>query len=81
MSELPPIKFECPTCSATHERGFIDGVSLFRCLQCGHTGHGFHTDPEIDRAVYEDHVAANAWSRAHGIPETPLGVDPLSHGH
>lgn len=30
--------------------------------------------------VYADHCAANAISRSLGMPETPLGVDPLSHG-
>jgi Zn ribbon nucleic-acid-binding protein len=74
------ISFKCPTCNAEHTRGFIDGVSLFRCLRCGYQGHGFHSDPEIDRQVFADHEAANAISRALGISETPLGVDPLSHG-
>jgi hypothetical protein len=30
--------------------------------------------------VFADHEAANTLSRSLGIPETPLGVDPLSHG-
>lgn len=76
-----PIHFQCPTCDAEHHRGFIDGVSLFRCLRCDYHGYGFHSDPAIDRQVYEDHLAANAISRSLGIPETPLGVDPLSHGY
>lgn len=74
------IHFQCPTCNAEHRRGFLDGVSLFRCLRCGYMGHGFHPDPEIDREVYADHCEANAISRALCLPETPLGVDPLSHG-
>ncbi len=79
MSE-PRIQFECPVCHARHDRGFLDGVSLFRCLGCGYQGHGFHPDPEIDRAVFVDHEAGNAISRSLGLPETPLGVDPLGHG-
>lgn len=74
------ITFKCPTCDAEHTRGFLDGVSLFRCLRCGYQGHGFHSDPEIDRQVLADHKAANAINRLLGVPETPLGVDPLSHG-
>jgi len=74
------IKFKCPTCHAEHARGFLDGVSLFRCLRCGYQGHGFNSDPEVDRLVFLDHQEANAISRSLGIPETPLGVDPLSHG-
>jgi ribosomal protein L37AE/L43A len=77
MSE---IQFECPTCDAHHYRGFINGVDLFRCLRCGYVGHGFSADPETDRAVYAEHKAGNEFNRAHGIPEVPLGVDPLSHG-
>jgi len=79
-SPANPIQFECPSCGAHHGRGFVDGVSLFRCLRCGYQGHGFHADPEIDRAVYADHCAANELNRSLGIPEAPLGVDPLSHG-
>ena len=75
------IMFKCPTCDAEHTRGFLDGVSLFRCLKCGYQGHGFHSDPKIDRQVFADHEAANTISRSLGIAETPLGVDPLGHGH
>lgn len=74
------IQFECPTCGASHDRGFVDGVSLFRCLRCGYQGHGFHPDPETDRAVYAEHCAANAMNRSLGLPEVPLGVDPLNGG-
>jgi Zn ribbon nucleic-acid-binding protein len=73
------ILFECPTCEARHTRGFLDGVCLFRCLHCGYQGHGFHPDPDIDRAVFADHQESNRHSRALGIPETPLGVDPLNY--
>jgi Zn ribbon nucleic-acid-binding protein len=74
------IVFKCPTCEAAHTRGFINGVSLFRCLRCGYQGHGFHSAPDIDRLVLADHEGGNAISRSLGIPETPLGVDPLSSG-
>lgn len=74
------IKFVCPKCNARHERGFVDGISLFRCFGCGYQGHGFHPDRVIDRLIYEDHKAANAISKSLGIPEVPLGDDPLSHG-
>lgn len=80
MSTQPPIHFVCPTCSAEHWRGFVDGVSVFRCLHCGYQGHGFHPDPEIDREVYADHLAGNEYLRSVGLPEVPMGADPLSHG-
>jgi rubredoxin len=72
------IYFECPICGAQHTRGFLNGVDVFRCLKCGYVGHGFHPDPEIDRLLMREHVAANIWNRAHGIQEVPLGVDPLN---
>jgi rubredoxin len=74
------IQFKCPTCEAEHDRGFVDGVDTFRCLRCGYTGHGFHPDPEIDRALLAEHNANNMRHRQWGIPEVPLGVDPLSFG-
>jgi hypothetical protein len=46
MAISQPIRFTCPTCSATHGRGFLDGVSVFRCLRCGYLGHGFHSVAE-----------------------------------
>jgi Zn ribbon nucleic-acid-binding protein len=80
VREKPVIKFKCPTCDAEHTRGFFDGISVFRCLRCGYQGHGFHRDLVTDRAMFADHEAANAVCRLLGIPETPLGVDPLSPG-
>lgn len=77
---LNTIVFVCPCCEASHARGFVDGVSLFRCLHCGYVGHGFHPDPEIDRQVFEDHRDGNAMNARLGLPMTPLGVDPLSFG-
>ncbi len=71
------IRFQCPCCGARHDRGFVDGVSLFRCFGCGYQGHGFHPDPGVDKSVYADHLAANALNRAAGVPEVPLGVDPM----
>ena len=43
VPDQPPIHFQCPTCGAEHRRGFVDGVSLFRCLRCGYQGHGSRT--------------------------------------
>jgi Zn ribbon nucleic-acid-binding protein len=72
------IVFQCPKCNATHERGFVNGVDTFRCLSCGYQGHGFHSDPAIDAAVFAEHVSNNAINRSLGIAEVPLGVDPLN---
>lgn len=74
------IKFKCPSCSAEHNRGFVDGVDTFRCLACGYQGHGFHTERSIDRDCLAEHQANNRLNRQLGVPEVPLGVDPLSHG-
>jgi hypothetical protein len=71
------IRFECPGCGARHTRGFVNGVNVFRCLRCGYAGHGFSTDFESDRLAYAEHCENNALHRALGIPEVPLGVDPL----
>jgi hypothetical protein len=68
--------FQCPTCDAKHSRGFVNGVDSFRCLHCGYVGHGFHTDAAIDAEIYTQHLQANAFNRAHGIPERPMGVQP-----
>lgn len=75
---MAEILFECPACGARHRRGFLNGVDVFRCLRCGYVGHGFHADPEIDRQAYEEHRENNAWNRAHGVREVPLGVDPMN---
>jgi hypothetical protein len=72
------IQFECPKCSARHTRGFVNGVDVFRCLKCGYLGHGFHADPEADLAAFQEHCDSNEWNRARGIPEVPLGIDPLN---
>jgi predicted RNA-binding Zn-ribbon protein involved in translation (DUF1610 family) len=32
------LHFRCPQCGAEHDRGWINGVSMFRCLGCGYTG-------------------------------------------
>jgi hypothetical protein len=66
---MTTIKFICPCCAAEHERGYVDGVSLFRCLSCGYLGYGFHPDTEIDRKFFAEHEADNKWNREHGIPE------------
>jgi len=69
MSER--IRFVCPTCGASHDRGYVDGVAIFRCLGCGYVGHGHHPDPEIDAEVQADVDEAEAWNRAHGIGGDP----------
>jgi hypothetical protein len=74
------IRFKCPCCASGHDRGFVDGVNTFRCLGCGYIGHGFHPDPETDRSLLAEHEANNALNRKLGVPEVPLGVDPLSFG-
>lgn len=62
------IHFECPNCHATHDRGMLDGVSLFRCLRCGYQGHGWHPDDEIDRAVVEEIRYGNRVNASLGLP-------------
>ena len=61
------IHFQCPTCSATHDRGYLDGVSLFRCLHCGYVGYGHHPDIAIDAEVHADIQAANAANTSLGL--------------
>lgn len=70
------IWFRCPVCRARHDRGFVDGTSLFRCLGCGYQGHGFSADPKVDRAMFADREAANAIDRSLGLQGVTLGVDP-----
>lgn len=66
------IHFECPRCDAHHDRGYLDGVSLFRCLRCGYSGRGWHPDEDIDNSVVDDIRAGNAVNRSLGLPEDPL---------
>jgi hypothetical protein len=61
------IHFACPVCGAKHNRGYVDGVSIFRCLKCGYTGHGLHPDPEIDSEVWGDIQEAEKFDREHGL--------------
>lgn len=77
---MSAIQFKCPSCAAEHNRGFVDGVCTFRCLGCGYLGHGFHPDRDTDAGLYVEHLANNAINRGLGIPEVPLGVDPLGLG-
>jgi len=58
--EVEPIRFTCPRCERSHARGYLDGVSLFRCLGCGYVGHGHHPDEEIDREVQREIDASKA---------------------
>lgn len=64
-----PIRFACPGCNAQHDRGYLNGVDLFRCLGCGYVGHGHHPDAEADRAIHLDIAAANEVNRSLGLPE------------
>jgi rubredoxin len=62
------VHFTCPRCGRSHDRGYVDGVSLFRCLNCGYLGRGHHPDPEIDGEVQHAIDEANQWNAAHGLP-------------
>jgi len=66
------ILFTCPRCGASHRRGFVDGVCMFRCLGCGYLGRGNHPDPDIDAEIGREMDEAEAWNAAHGIPSTPI---------
>lgn len=63
--------FTCPQCGTSHDRGFVDGVAMFRCLACGYVGYGFHADAAIDAEVHADHLAGNALNHAAGLPDDP----------
>lgn len=71
-----PIHFKCPKCDAEHDRGFLDGREIFRCLRCGYQGYGFHPDPEIDRGVFLDSKTAHELELKLGLP----GVWPWAEG-
>ena len=78
---VEPIVFECPACAARHDRGPVTtsiSPGMFMCQECGYSGYGFHIDPEIDRAAFDEWKTNNDWNLAHGIPPVPLGVDPLN---
>jgi len=59
MSTEPPIRFKCPSCGARHERGYVDGVSLFRCLHCGYQGTK-NADEDFDPRTEADAQIARA---------------------
>ena len=63
------IHFECPVCTHSHDRGYLNGVDLFRCLHCGYIGYGHHSDPTIDAEVQADIQEANVINRALVLPE------------
>jgi len=62
------IHFTCPSCDAKHDRGYVNGVDVFRCLHCGYSGHGFHPDPAIDADVGKEIRANQVWNREHELP-------------
>lgn len=41
-----PLRLVCPKCAATHERGPMNGVDVYRCLKCGWTGRWGWTQAE-----------------------------------
>jgi len=53
MSIQPRIHFTCPRCHAQHDRGYLNGIDLFRCLRCGYVGYGHDADPDKDRMLHE----------------------------
>lgn len=67
MSTKERIKFTCPRCVRSHSRGYIDGVSIFRCLNCGYVGHGFHADEETDAGIAEDIRAGQRYNVSVGL--------------
>jgi rubredoxin len=67
-----PIHFDCPRCGASHDRGYLNGVDIFRCLGCGYVGHGFHPDEQIDHEVGQTIREAQAINRSLGLPEGPF---------
>jgi len=66
------VHFLCPCCGARHDRGYVDGVAVFRCLSCGYTGHGFHPDHETDLAIAAEIRDNQRWNEAHGLPVGPF---------
>ena len=66
------IHFRCPDCGAGHDRGYVDGFSLFRCLGCGYSGHGLHPNPKIDAEVGQAIREAQEWNIAHGLQPGPF---------
>jgi hypothetical protein len=67
------ICFTCPSCGASHTRGYHHGiVGYFRCLHCGYDGHGHHPDRDVDEAVHAEIVENRAWNVQHGLPAGPV---------
>lgn len=63
------IHFDCPFCNAHHERGYVNGIDVFRCLKCGYVGYGYHPDPVIDAEVHADVKEALAIDKALGLKD------------
>lgn len=64
---MSTIEFTCPKCAATHDRGFVDGTDVFRCLSCGYIGHGWDEVPEIDQSLHEFYLDCCMVRLAHGV--------------
>lgn len=57
------VHFTCPRCQAQHDRGYFNGVDVYRCLGCGYVGHGFHPDPAIDAGIGSEIVESQQLKR------------------
>jgi Zn ribbon nucleic-acid-binding protein len=66
------IHFNCPACGRSHDRGYLNGVDVFRCLGCGYVGHGFHPDEAIDAEIAKDIREAQAVNVALGLDAGPF---------
>lgn len=46
------VRFKCPDCGARHDRGYLNGVDIFRCLNCGYLGReGLELEPPKSEEV------------------------------
>ena len=64
MSMKPRIQFTCPKCSRRHDRGYLNGVDVFRCLHCGYVGFGYDADARRDALMHEATLQNEAWERS-----------------
>lgn len=77
MSIKDRVEFTCPSCSAQHDRGYVDGMSVFRCLRCGYMGYGHHPDPEIDAGIQADVLEGRRADQAVLRANPEMVNDPL----
>ncbi len=69
MELVKAIRFKCPVCGAEHSRGFLDGVSLCRCLRCGYQGHAGDANDANNMGHAGRRVDVIVPFRAPGAPE------------